>query len=119
MLPARGHGFRRLLDAHAAEAGATWNVVAEVDALPHIKRAVAAGLAHTVLPWIALREEIEAGLLRARRITGPVLQRPVVLALSAERPASRAHLAARDQVAALIRELVQRGEWHGHLLPPG
>jgi LysR family nitrogen assimilation transcriptional regulator len=118
LLPGREHGFRRLLDNHASAAGHAWNVVAEVDALPHLKRAVAAGLAHTVLPPVALREEIAGGLLRARRIVDPVLRRTVMLALPTERPPSRVHLAARDCVAALVRELVERGEWRGHLCPP-
>ena len=46
LLPGCEHGFRRLLDAYAGRAGHGWRVVAEVDALPHVKRGVAAGLAH-------------------------------------------------------------------------
>jgi LysR family nitrogen assimilation transcriptional regulator len=118
LLPGREHGFRRLLDNHAAQAGLSWQVVAEVDALPHLKRGVAAGLAHTVLPWAALREEIAGGTLAARRIVEPSLQRTATLALSAERPASRAHLAARSRIAALVRELVEKGEWRARLCTP-
>lgn len=116
LLPAREHGFRRLLDAHAAALGLRWQLVAEVDALPHVKRGVAAGLAHTVLPWVALQEELASGALQARRIVSPVLSRKVLLAQAADRPASRAAEAARGEIAALVRDLVQQGLWRARLL---
>ena len=115
LLPGREHGFRRLLDGYASQTGRAWSIVAEVDALPHLKRGVAAGLAHTVLPWAAVREEIASGALVARRLVDPSLQRSAMLAISAERPASRAHMAAAACVASLVRELVERGEWKGQL----
>ncbi|WP_419897572.1 LysR substrate-binding domain-containing protein [Roseomonas sp. USHLN139] len=116
LLPGREHGFRRLLEAHAARAGGAWQVVAEVDALPHLKAGVAAGLAHTVLPWAALGAEIAAGTLRARRIVAPVLRRTAVLACAGERPASRGQQAAEACLLALVRRLVDEGAWRGRLL---
>jgi len=113
LLPGREHGFRRLLDGYASRTGRSWSIVAEVDALPHLKRGVAAGLAHTVLPWAAVREEIAGGTLVARRLVEPSLQRTAMLATSAERPASRAHMAAAACIASLARDLVERGEWKG------
>jgi LysR family nitrogen assimilation transcriptional regulator len=118
LLPSREHGFRRLLDAQAAQVGGTWNVVAEVDALPHLKSAVAAGLAHTVLPSVALSKEIQTGLLRVRRIGEPVLRRTAVLALRSGRPISAAVRVARELIAELVRDQIQRGEWSGAAGPP-
>ncbi|WP_159997240.1 LysR family transcriptional regulator [Roseomonas sp. 18066] len=116
LLPGREHGFRRLLDAHAARAGGAWQVVAEVDALPHLKAGVAAGLADTVLPWGALGAEIAAGRLQARRIVAPVLRRTAVLAWAGDRPASRGQQAAEASLLALVRRLVGEGAWRGRLL---
>jgi LysR family nitrogen assimilation transcriptional regulator len=116
LLPGQEHGFRRLLDAHAAAAGGAWQVVAEVDALPHLKAGVAAGLAQTVLPWAALGAEIAAGTLQARRIVAPVLRRTAMLASAAGRPAGRGQQAAEAALLALVRRLVGEGGWRGRLL---
>jgi LysR family nitrogen assimilation transcriptional regulator len=117
LLPSREHGFRRLLDAQAARVGGAWNVVAEVDALPHLKSAVAAGLAHTVLPGVALSRELESGLLRVRRIGKPVLRRTAILALPSGRPISAAARVAHKLIAELVGDEIQSGGWSGAVRP--
>ncbi|MFC3124362.1 LysR substrate-binding domain-containing protein [Pseudoroseomonas globiformis] len=119
LLPSREHGFRRLLDAQAAQLGSTWNVVAEVDALPHLKSAVAAGLAHTVLPRSALIREIETGLLHSRRICEPVLQRTAVLAVPSGKPSNAAARAVHTLMVELVRDQIDRGDWSGAAKPTG
>lgn len=107
LLLGREHGFRLLPDHYAGQVGS------------HLKRGMAAGLAHTVLPWAALREEIAAGALVARRLVDSGLWRTAMMALSTERPAGRAHPAAASCIAGLARELMERGEWRSRLADGG
>lgn len=113
LLPSREHALRRLLDNHAARLGRSWNVVAEVDALLHLKRAVAGGIAHTVLPKIALTEELLVGELQTRRIVSPVLRRTVMLALSWAGRHSKARLAAHALIQDIVKSMIASGAWQG------
>ncbi len=58
LLPGRGHGLRRVVEQACGEHGVQLNVVAEVDSLPNIKKAVKAGMGYTVLSPGAVTDEV-------------------------------------------------------------
>jgi LysR family nitrogen assimilation transcriptional regulator len=111
MLPAKDHGLRRIVDEACMRAGLTLDIVAEIDSLPNIKRAVEAGHAATILSPGAVSEEVAAGRLAMAAITHPALLRRVVCATSLTRPitaASEAFIALATQVMA---RMVAAKEW--------
>ena len=111
------NGLRRLIDARARERGLTASFRMELDSLQAIKRLVAAGYAHSVLSWYAVREEVEAGRLQARPIAEPVLERDVYLARARDWPRTRASEVVRDICRELVRDLIRRRIMQGEILP--
>ena len=79
----------------ASREGIELNVVAEIESLPSVKRAVEAGLGSTILPLGAVADEVAAGRLRASTIDSPSMSRRVVCATSVTRPGTAA-AARRD-----------------------
>ncbi|WP_203070109.1 LysR family transcriptional regulator [Falsiroseomonas ponticola] len=104
VLPSREHGLRQNIEAAATRAGMALHVGVEVESLVHMKELVRDGDRFTILPFAAVREEVRAGLLIARRIVDPVVRRPVALAVSAERPLSQ----GARRVAEVVEHAVQR-----------
>lgn len=111
LLPGKDHGLRRIIDAACTRAGLTLDVVAEIDSLPNIKKAVEAGLAHTILSPGAVAEEVEAGRLAICTINRPYLSRTVVCATCVTRPTTRASVAMIALVSEEIESLVRSKAW--------
>jgi len=111
VLPGREHGLRRIIDEACAREGITLEVIAEIESLPSVKRAVEAGLGHTILPLGAVAEEVAAGRLSASPIDGPAMPRRVVCATNMTRPTTPAAAAVIELVAEVIRGLVDSGTW--------
>ncbi|WP_234745530.1 LysR substrate-binding domain-containing protein, partial [Burkholderia sp. WTPI3] len=92
-------------------AGTTLDVVAETNAMSVQKSLVARGHGFTVLPSIAVIDDIARNELRAAPLSDPGLQRTIVLAL----PNTRRIAAAGRAVTALLvdemRAAVVRGDW--------
>ncbi len=104
VLPSREHGLRQNIEAAVARAGMALHVGVEIESLVHMKELVRDGDRFTILPFAAVREEVRAGSLIARRIVDPVVRRPVALAVSAERPLSQ----GARRVADVVEHAVQR-----------
>lgn len=111
ILPGREHGLRRIVDAVCAAHGLQLDIVAEIDALPSVKRAVEAGLGCTLLPIGAVGEEVAAGRLRVSMIERPSLPRRLVCATSVARPGTRAGAAVAGAVTEVMRAMVDTGQW--------
>lgn len=111
VLPAKDHGLRRIVDDACLKAGFELNVVAEIDSLPNIKKAVLAGLASTILSPCAVTEEVNEGLLKATPIGPPTLLRRVVVSHSFNRPRSLAVMAVLELAEQVIREMVRTKIW--------
>ncbi len=103
-LPSRTHKLRVLIDSYTEPLGFALKPVAEIDGLFPMIEGVKCGLAHTILPFGAVRHEATIGRLRLSRIVGPPLRRTIVLATSAERIPTTASRALAD----LIRSEVDR-----------
>jgi LysR family transcriptional regulator, nitrogen assimilation regulatory protein len=89
VIPSRRHGLRRIIDDAAANAGVTLSPRLEMDTLPAICDVVSSTKMVTILPGMALRRELEAGTIRARRLR-PMLTRSIAWANNPRRVLSSA-----------------------------
>lgn len=111
VLPGPDHGLRRIIDDACAPLGIELDVVAEIESLTSVKRAVEAGLGCTILPKGSAAEEIAQGRLRASEIESPAMVRRVVCATSVTRPSTPAGTAVMDLVTEVLRRMVDAGDW--------
>jgi len=111
VLPGRDHGLRRIVDDACEPEGIALNVVAEIESLPSVKRAVEAGLGSTILPLGAVADEVAAGRLRASTIDSPSMSRRVVCATSMTRPRTAVGNAVMRLLGDVLREMVEQGTW--------
>lgn len=111
VLPAKDHGLRRTVENACAQAGLSPILVAEIDSLPNIKKAVEAGLAATILSPGAVADEVQAGRLAVTQIGPPTLLRRVVVSHSLTRPMNPATAAVLDTAEQVIREMVRSKAW--------
>ncbi|GJD53474.1 HTH-type transcriptional regulator CynR [Methylobacterium crusticola] len=116
VLPSRTHTLRSLVDARFARLGLELTVVADVDSLPTMRKAAAAGLAATILPMSALVGTGEGDRIDALRLTEPGISRPVSLCRAIDHPLTGAALIAADAMRAEMRRLVGAGTWGGATL---
>ncbi len=111
VLPGRDHGLRRQIDEACEPAGIALRVVAEIESLSSVKRAVEAGLGCTILPMGSVAEEVAGGRLRASPIASPLMMRRVVCATSVTRPRTAAQAAVMALVSSVLRQMVEAGTW--------
>jgi DNA-binding transcriptional LysR family regulator len=116
ILPGAAHGLRSLVDIACAEAGITLLLSAETDSMRIQRSLVLGGHGYTILPQIAVAEDVARGILSAAPLTAPELQRTIVLATPTTRritAATRCVLALLQQV---MRQAVHEGRWHATLM---
>jgi LysR family nitrogen assimilation transcriptional regulator len=118
VLPGREHGLRKLIDDACRPQAIVLDVVAELEALGSVKKAVAAGIGATLLPLGSVAEEVARGQLRASEIENPTIVRRVVCATSVTRPNTPACVAALELVTSTLREMVDGGEWPARWIGP-
>lgn len=106
VLPATPNGLRVALDQLSRRHRMQLSIVMEVDSGGTMKDVALSGHACTLLPLMAVKEEIARGTLGATKVVKPGIRRTIVLALTTQRPLSRAarHVAAR--IRALTPQLV-------------
>jgi len=110
ILPGPEHGLRRIIEK-ASQGHAALNVVAEMDALGAVKRAVQIGLGSTILPQGAVAEEVEQGLLKTVCIDSPLMDRRVLCAINVTRPQTIAAAAVHALVRQVFYDMVVDGSW--------
>lgn len=111
VLPGVEHGLRRIVDDACAPHGLRLDVVAEIESLGSVKRAVEAGIGSTILPAVSVAEEVATGRLRTIVIDSPGMSRRVVRATSVVRPATHAAVAVNALVHGVVREMNRSGTW--------
>jgi LysR family nitrogen assimilation transcriptional regulator len=104
VLPSTPNGLRATLDQLSRKHDVELNVVMEVDTATAMKDVAISGHAFTLLPLMAVREELAAKTLTASQITRPAIKRTIALSLSTHRPLSKA---ARF-VATRLRKLASK-----------
>jgi LysR family nitrogen assimilation transcriptional regulator len=114
ILPASPHGVRPIIERAAAQAGLAAPVVfADISSISILRTSLLAGLGRTVLPLMPLKQEIEAGLLRATAVIDPPLERMLAICWSKHIPTSSASQAVARLTRQLIRQLCADGTWLG------
>lgn len=119
ILPASPHGVRPIIERAASQAGlAPPRVFADISSISILRTSLLAGLGRTVLPLMPLKQEIEAGLLRATAVIDPPLQRILAICWSKHIPTSSASQAVARLTRQLIRQLCADQAWLGASVVP-
>lgn len=115
IMPSQGHGLRGRLDAVCQEHALNVEIVAEIDGLALLMRAVRDGLGATLQPGAAI-SHLDNDALRVIGVHNPVLSRPNFLVSLLDDELTPAGLAARVVLTKVMRQLVDAGEWPGATL---
>lgn len=118
--------FRSLCQARDTGCAAGWTlsarnhalnveIVAEIDGLALLMRAVRDGLGATLQPGAAI-SHLDNDALRVIGVHNPVLSRPNFLVSLSDDELTPAGLAARVVLTKVMRQLVDAGEWPGATL---
>jgi LysR family nitrogen assimilation transcriptional regulator len=113
ILPHPRHWIRRLVDTAAFRRGIVLNQVQQVDGVALIKEMVRDGSGHTVLPFVAVRDEVARGTLSFLPIDhDPLLTVHAIASRSGTAPAPFV-----TEVSRLLREVMssqaRSGVWTG------
>lgn len=111
ILPGREHGLRRIIDDACAPLGIALDVVAEIEALGSVKRAVEEGMGCTILPMGSVAEELADGRLRMATLDNAGMVRRVVCATNLTRRASTASAAVAVVLQQVLHDMVASGAW--------
>lgn len=101
-IPGAPNGMRSVLDQHARQLGVQLDVALEIDTLSAMKDVALSGAAHTLLPLMAVREEVAEGRLSAQRIVEPAIRRTIALSVTRQRPLSRAGRLALARLRQMV-----------------
>ncbi|ENL0187820.1 tricarballylate utilization LysR family transcriptional regulator TcuR [Salmonella enterica] len=115
IMPSQGHGLRGRLGAVCQEHALNVEIVAEIDGLALLMRAVRDGLGATLQPGAAI-SHLDNDALRVIGVHNPVLSRPNFLVSLSDDELTPAGLAARVVLTKVMRQLVDAGEWPGATL---
>ncbi|QXY84832.1 tricarballylate utilization LysR family transcriptional regulator TcuR [Salmonella bongori] len=115
IMPSQGHGLRGRLDAVCQEYSLNVEIVAEIDGLALLMRAVRDGLGATLQPGAAI-SHLDNDALSVIGVHNPVLSRPNFLVSLSDDELTPAGLAARVVLTKVMRQLVDTGEWPGATL---
>lgn len=113
VLPSRTNTLRSLVDSSFSTLGLALDVIADVDSLPTMRKAAAAGLSSTILPMSALTGCSETAELSTLRLTEPGISRPISLCRAIDPPAGAPALAVAGLMSAEMRRLVKDQLWLG------
>ncbi len=116
LVPGPGGASRRVVQEAFDKYGLTATLVAEIDTLNTLRRAIAFGIGNAILSWSALYEGDREISLNYRRFADVKLVRPVSLCFSEVGQRSPAIEAVALILKSLVRELVESGTWKGGAL---
>ncbi|MFM0246940.1 LysR family transcriptional regulator [Paraburkholderia sediminicola] len=119
VLPSAPHRLRSLVEHACAAAGVDITFAAGTNALSVQKALVAQGYGATVMPRVAVQQEIERGVFSAARIDAEAFLRRIYLAIPTTRRSSTAVRCATTVLQNCVREIACSGEWQGaHWIGP-
>lgn len=110
VLPGAPNGLRSILDQYSRQHGISLNVALEVDTLATMKDVALSGAAYTILPLLAVSQEVAEGRLTASRIVSPGIRRTIALSITRQRPLSRAARITVARVRKLATALVESAD---------
>jgi LysR family nitrogen assimilation transcriptional regulator len=110
-------GARKLFERPAVDAGIALNISMQVNSVLAVKELVGQGFGFGLLPFGAVRHNVDEGTLFARRVVDPPISRSISLVYSPRRPLSKAGNAVRHIVRELVREQCIGGNGSWRLAP--
>ncbi|HBP31875.1 MAG: LysR substrate-binding domain-containing protein [Advenella sp.] len=111
ILPSRPHGLRILVDQVGQENNLQLNVVAETNSMSVQKRLVLDGHGYTILPSIAIAEDLALGRLAAAPLTNAGLTRTIVMARSRQRNMTMSVKCVMQVLSECISTSIEHGGW--------
>lgn len=119
VLPSAPHGIRTLVEHACALAKVTLQLSAETNALSVQRSLVLGGHGLTILPPIAVADDLRDGKLKGAPLAEPGISRTIVLALPLHRPTARHVRCAIDLLVQEARHAIDAGAWpEGRWLAP-
>lgn len=106
VLPEPPNGLRSTLNQLSRQHGLLLNVVMEVGTSTAMKDVASSGHAFTLLPSMAVSQELLAGSLAAVQIVSPGIKRTIALSLTTQRPLSKAARLAAARVRHLATSIL-------------
>ncbi len=113
LLPGPGSGIQRVVHEAFKQRGLNITTVGEIDTIYTLRRAVASGIANTILPWSALYDGNREANLTYRRFEDAQLIRTVALCFSEVAQRNPAFDAVATVLKAAVRDLIEGGHWQG------
>lgn len=111
VLPSAPHGIRTLVQHACAVSNVELQIAAETNALSVQRSLVLSGHGWTILPPIAVAEDLGSGQLTGAPLSAPDITRTIVLALPAGRPTPPHVRCAVDALVDCARAAAESGTW--------
>jgi LysR family transcriptional regulator, nitrogen assimilation regulatory protein len=111
ILPGPQHGLRQTIDQTAARLGLSITVAHELDALAHVGGLIARGRGYSILPHLAIADDLGAGKVSIARIGQGVFRRTLSLARNSTQLVTHASVRAEDLTAKVLARLIAKGAW--------
>lgn len=111
VLPSAPHGIRTLVEHACAVSNVTLQISVETNALSVQRALVLGGHGLTILPPIAVAEELRTQQLSGAPLADPPIARTIVLALPASRPTAQHVRCAVDLLVQEARRAIESGVW--------
>ena len=111
VLPSVPHGIRTLVDHACAVSDLHLQILAETNALSVQRSLVLGGHGLTILPPIAVADDLRSHRLCGAPLIEPAITRKIVLALPSNRPSGAHVRSAVDLLIDCARQAIREGAW--------
>ena len=115
LLPSAQNPIRGLIDAAAAEQDLKVTTALEVDSAGLLKELARQGLACAVLPFGAVKQDVDVGFLEAHPISEPEIPIQLNLIYPHDRPPSRVGSHVISAVRGILQTIVENDARHGFI----
>lgn len=114
VLPTRMHTVRQLIDTTFRRVGVEGRVIAEIESVPTIARAISAGLGATILPWSSAKTVADGSAdVEIRRIAKPSMHVKVSICTSDQLPLSEPAKIVSDILTEVARKYAEDNQTRG------
>jgi LysR family transcriptional regulator, nitrogen assimilation regulatory protein len=111
ILPSVSHGIRTLVDHACAVSNTELHISVETNALSVQRSLVLSGLGLTILPPIAVADDLRSKQLSGAPLTQPAISRTIVLAVPMNRHTGAHVRVAVEELVRCARSAVEAGVW--------
>lgn len=111
LLPSRINFVRKAVEAGFASIHRSPLIVAEIESLETLRKAVAKGVGGTILPWSVAEQIAVAGLSQVISIKNPKIEDTISIGISEQIPLSEAAVAVRDILLDIALTAAASGRW--------